>query len=175
MRISLLDVLVSSLFGLLVVACGENAATEPIPVQPEIAPVVAPTEQITESIYNEDGELLASEQTVNGLVLPKGLTPDLQEDTRRTFTTEATLEELRAYLGPRLDTGNVQQVGMGTMYRRAAARSAQGEIVRMDVILLPLAKDRVRLDLRDLPVPSENPPSQRELVEQAKRAATYWD
>lgn len=88
-----------------------------------------------DALYGADGVLLPSEERVVGIVLPRGLRAVGRAERRYFFESDEPVEALQRYLGPRLITGEVEPVGSGVIFRRAAPRDARGADVRVDVLV----------------------------------------
>jgi hypothetical protein len=128
----------------------------------------APSEQsqaLQEELYGTDGQLLASNVTVAGLPLPRGLRPVRELDREHLYLTDVPLNKVQRYFGPRLVTGQVDRLGEGAVYRHATARDAQGALVRMDVMIIPTVSG-TQVQIIELPPPPANPPSEEEIRRQ---------
>ena len=156
-------------------ACGgderdaEGRASEPLPsIVVEAAPRV-----VVPSIYDDEGNLRASDERVAGLTLPVGLTPNATDEERlHTYlTSEVPIRALLRYFGPRLTTGQVDSLpGGGAAYRNAVARDAVGAQVHMDVSILPVPGGRTLIEIREQEPAPTTPPPESESIENLTQA-----
>lgn len=157
------------------VACGDDEtstdesgeATEPVASLPVVeAPPAPPPDR------RPDGSLLESDDYVAGLRLPRGLREVAVNDRQHFYEGQYVAEAYRNYFGPRLQTGNVEQLpNGGARYIEATAREARGASVVMDVLISPGAGGNttvITIDERP-PVP-ETPPNEAEVLAAARRA-----
>lgn len=139
-------------------ACGSEkvdaVATEPVAEAPVEPPAEAPA---APSIYDENGLLKSSEDLVAGLPLPMGTTLEASEERWHNYASPASVPELRAFFAQQLDTGSVKEVGPAVIYERAIPRAARGAAVRLTVSLFPAGRNRSRIEVREIPMPSKNP------------------
>jgi hypothetical protein len=163
-------VLLSSLA--LLVACGsevhdaEGLEAEPIAVTaPErVERATAP------ALYDDEGNLLESEDHVSGILLPVALTSVVSEDRRHVYQTDVPLTKVLRYFGPRLVTGRVDPgAGGGATYRDALPRDAAGSSVHVDVAITPIPGPRTRIEIEELLPPPPTPPSEAEAMEDLAR------
>lgn len=147
-------------------ACGGEAASS----EAELI-VAAPVDpaQIREPgpppIFGEDGELLPSEETVAGLVLPRGCTATLEEGRRHVYAVRAPMAKVQAYFGPRLYTTHVEERGPTLVYLDAVPNDASGAAVHMDVFISPSSAGGVRVEVRELPPAVATAPPEAETIE----------
>jgi hypothetical protein len=150
---------------LLLAACGSDRLSGeelPLELPPPPAPPPAP---VSESIYDEAGELLASERLIAGLAVPQGSTTVLDEERRHIFRSAAPLAKVQRYFGVRLITGAVDSLaGGGVAYRAATPRDARGSTVQLDVVVEPSSSSQARIEIIELPPAIVNPPSQEETL-----------
>lgn len=145
-------------------ACGEDEViTPPDRVEEPEAPVRAPGETRTDDfLYDAEGNLRESEESVAGLVLPRGLELDRENERRHVYRSSVPRPKLLAYFGPRLFTGSVDPIGTGAIFRGATVQGAVGSTVRLDVSILQTGANS-RIEIYELPPIPENPPSPAEL------------
>lgn len=139
-----------------------DAEGRPAEVVPEIAVEAAPP--ITRvQLYDDAGDLLASETRVAGLTLPMGLTPSLSRERQHMYVTQVPIARVLRYFGPRLTTGQVdERAGGGASYRNAVPREVQSGAVVMDVTITPIPGDRVQIEIVERQPEPVTPPSEVE-------------
>ena len=126
--------------------------------------------------FDEEGELLASEQRVAGLILPRGMTEDEGVDGDKRFFTRVRYEKVLRYMGPRLITGEVDRYGDVVIYRNARARDAVGGEVRMDVRVVPDPTGGTRLVIRERSAaPPVTDETSEEILERLNRELRQLD
>jgi hypothetical protein len=157
------------------VACGRPREVEE---RKRILAVPSAAEQLKTKVertrlFDDKGELQPSDEVVAGLRLPRGLTLEFQKERRWVYDTTVSQERLRAYFGPRLDTGSVSPGGGAVTYSHARARESQGEIF-FDVVIgvKPGMPSHNFVDIRQYaPVPVKWPSDEevrRQLAEAAR-------
>jgi hypothetical protein len=156
----------------LLAACGSEAHdAEGLPAEP-IAEVV-PERVIREApppIYDEEGNLLASEERVAGLVLPVSLEPMIEEERRHVYRTRVPLTKVLSFFGPRLVTGRVDRsAGGGATYRDALPQGASGAYVHVDVAITPIPGPATRVEIVELLPPPTTPPTEQEAMDELAR------
>lgn len=119
----------------LVLGCSPSRSAESVserPVTPprpeaEARPALLP-------LFDENGDLIESDQEVAGLRLPRGLISTLESGNRHVYRSEVAVEPMRRYFGVRLLTGDVSQPRPNAvMYRGGTPRSVSGTPVPLDV------------------------------------------
>jgi hypothetical protein len=155
------------------VACGsadrdaEGRASEPVP---EVVVEPAP-ERGAPSLYDDEGQLLASHERVAGLTLPVGLTPNTSHDRDHTYLSEVPIAALLRYFGPRLTTGQVEpRPGGGASYRAAVPREVTSGAVRINVTLTLVPRGRVLIEIEEIPPEPTTPAPEAESVRQLTSA-----
>ena len=69
------------------------------------------------------------------------------------------------YIGPRLQTGEVERYGDVVIYRNAVSRDARGGVLRMDVRVMPLHMGGSRLIITEYePLPEGEPEDEETLI-----------
>ena len=112
-------------------------------------------------IFDEDGDLIPSEQSVAGLLLPRGLTPG-QHDEREWYfrSMEIPAEALERYFLPRLLTGGVEHSqGGATQILSAKIKDNPGALpVTIRILKLAGANAASELYIRQaMPSPTVRP------------------
>jgi hypothetical protein len=118
-------------------------------------------------IFDSEGNLYASDEYAGGLALPRGVELFRADEQTRVYRIRAPIKKVLAYLGPMLITGNVKKMGDGALYKNASVRGAEVNPTKIDVSILEIGSNLVRIEIRELPPPSEYVPS----VTQTKSAA----
>jgi hypothetical protein len=113
-------------------------------------------------LYGDDGALEPSDELVSGLRLPRGLKLEFKLERRWIYDTTVSLERLRAYFAPRLETGGVTPGGGALTYKHARAKESAGDIY-FDVVIggTPAKPGHSFVDIRQYaPVPVKWPSDQ---------------
>jgi hypothetical protein len=130
----------------------------PPPTRADLAPEVGEPEPI----FGDDGSLLESSETINGLVLPRGLESVVDEDRRHVYRTRSSVDLVLRYLGPRLSTADVERSARGAAtYRQATATGSTGA-EPMDVSVAPTSGGFTRIELTLAPPTILAEPSEEE-------------
>ncbi len=128
--------------------------------------------RLLESYYDAEGALRPSTVVVAGLVLPMGFVPSASSAGRRhRFRSDLPVEEVQAYFGPMLVTGEVKRIGSGAVFVNAYPRNARGSVVRLDVGVHPRSGGGSTLEIfeRMPPGAAPLPPPASEAAEGAQR------
>lgn len=145
--------------------CGGVQTDEAAAARDEAEPEPVAGER-AEPLYDANGELLPSSDVVVGLTLPRGMTErPVAGDRRHVYVTPVPLEKVQAYFGPRLITGQVDRIGAGAVFRRAAPREARGGIVSLDVGIYPVPRGGTRVEIYELPPVPQTPAAPDVLME----------
>lgn len=141
-----------------------DAEGRPSEVVPEVAVEAAP-EIVVPSLYDDEGNLRASDDRVAGLTLPMGLTPNTVRERVHTYLSDVPMGRLLRYFGPRLTTGQVEpRPGGGASYRSAVPREVTSGAVQLNVTLMPVPNGRVLIELEEIaPEPVTPPPESESL------------
>ena len=78
--------------------------------------------QWPDPLYDDEGNLLESDRVVAGLRLPRGLDTIVDDDRVHIYETRVPITKVHRYFGPRLITGEVDQLGSGAVFRAAVPR-----------------------------------------------------
>ena len=117
--------------------------------------------------FDEEGNLLESDVRVAGIILPRGMTEEPSVEREHSYSTRVSHEKVLQYIGPRLQTGEVDRYGDVVIYRNAVSRDARGAVVRMDVRVMPLHMGGTRLIITEYePIPEEEPEDSDTLIRQ---------
>jgi hypothetical protein len=161
-------------------ACGgeeRDAEGMPSEVLPPVSVAPAPRVELPR-IYDEEGELLPSDDRVAGLTLPRGLASDGGTDERRHvyYAHDIPIGAILRYFGPRLTTGQVEaQPGGGARYRNAIPREVTSGAVPLDVGIFPVSGGDVLVEVREIPPPPVTPPSEPESIRRLTEAMQTAD
>ncbi|MEM6958249.1 MAG: hypothetical protein AAF411_01105 [Myxococcota bacterium] len=154
-----------SLFAVLILAfgCGPDEVVQAPDRIDEVEPATRerPARQ-DQFLYDEEGNLRESDETVAGLVLPRGLELTREAERTHIYSTPVPRDKLLAYFGPRLFTGAVDAIGDGAIYRGARVNGARGSEVRLDVSVLRTGA-RTRVEITELPPMPANLPTPAEV------------
>jgi len=122
-------------------------------------------------IFDADGKLFASDEYAGGVALPRGVELFRADELTRVYRIRAPIDKVLAYFGPRLITGNVKRVGDGAVYKRASVKGAEVNPTKIDVSILEIGSNLVRIQIREIPPGPEFAPSST----QTKSAARdHW-
>jgi hypothetical protein len=147
------------------VACGEaEAPVAPTSVVPPPAPEeIEPEPGTPPSVTDAEGALLESDVVVSGLTLPRGLEVVTDEDRRHVYRTRSTIDQVVAYLGPRLSTAEVTRADRGEVTYGAARPTGATSGPRMDVSISPTSGRWTRLEIVLEPETALGEPSEEEV------------
>ncbi len=107
-------------------------------------------------LYDDEGVPRESDESVAGLVLPRGLTADEAGGGERlhAYTSEVVPpSKLLRYFGPRLVTMNIERRGPAVIYHEAVPRGVQGGVVKLDVTVEPSSGHAARVEIYERPPP----------------------
>ena len=160
------------LFALAVGCSSERRAAEPsrddANVRQETAGTNDPPEKAPPPrLFDGDGKLYASDEYAGGVALPVGVELFRADERTRVYRIRAPIDKVLSYFGPRLITGNVKKVGDGAVYKNASVRGAEVNPTKIDVSILEIGSNLVRIQIREIPPPTEYAPS----ASQTKSAA----
>ena len=161
---------------LALVACGRDAddatqsdttqAAHKLPKQPKKTP----------KIYDAEGQLLESVSSIAGLKLPVATTMFREADKRKIYRTQAPVDKVLGYFGPRLTTGLVDRLRNGAVYREAKVRGQESDLVRLTVTITAIDDKRTRTVIELLPPKSarqaQEPPKTKPVPYKPPRALT---
>lgn len=140
----------------------------PPPTRADLGPATVESDRIV----GDDGALLESEDTVSGLVLPRGLEVVVDEDRRHVFRTRSSVALVLDYLGPRLSTAEVEREARGAAtYRNATPTGAAGASP-MDVTVAPTSGEFTRIEIVLPPPTILAEPSEEEARRRLEALAT---
>jgi hypothetical protein len=126
-------------------------------------------------VRDAKGVLLASDEDIWGLALPRGLKPRSSFEGSSYYVATATLEELEAYFRPRLETGQIERANDKQIQFIKARPVGQDQPIFLDVRVtripggLSEVMVRVPRTTKLQPVMTEEE-FQRKLAEEARTA-----
>ncbi len=154
-------------------ACSSEPRTEEAPTStPDSDTTVATQEREPEKalpprIFDADGKLYPSKEYAGGVAMPVGVELFRADELTRVYRIRAPIDRVLEYFGPRLMTGNVQRIGDGAVYKRASVKGAEVNPTKIDVSILEIGSNLVRIQIREIPPGPEYAPS----ASQTKSAA----
>lgn len=139
------------------------------PVVPEAPEEASPPPQDVVRIYGADGRLLASDDFIAGVRLPRGLELVREYLGTHTYRIHAPIQKVLSYFGPMLVTGKVDRQGRGAIYRNASVRGAEISPTKVDVSILETGDGFTRIAITERPPPPEYAPPLEQTLKRAKR------
>jgi hypothetical protein len=149
----------------LLAACSSKQRTEEArATAPSSDATAATTERAPEKarpprIFDADGKLYASQEYAGGLAMPVGVELFRADELTRVYRIRAPIDKVLAYFGPRLITGNVKRLGDGAVYKQASVKGAEVNPTKIDVSILEIGSNLVRIQIRQIPPGPEYSPS----------------
>jgi hypothetical protein len=122
-------------------------------------------------IYDEDGDLIPSEDSVAGLTIPRGMTPGMRFEHEWYFSTrQVPSEALERYFSPLLLTGEINRSQQGTVEFVAAHVKANATAPRVTVRIVKLKGEANASEvyIRQAPPTPSHYPSEAEVEAQLK-------
>jgi len=129
------------------------------PVQPAAA---SPSEQVENAekqkrrpprIFDVEGRLIPSDDYIAGIRLPRGVELFRADEVTHVYRMRAPIDKVLAYFGPMMITGNVERRGKGAVYKRASVRGAEVNPTKVDLSILEIGSNLVRISVTELPPP----------------------
>lgn len=118
-------------------------------------------------VFGVDGRLIPSDEYIAGIRLPKGVELFRADEVTHVYRMRAPIDRVLAYFGPMMITGNVERRGKGAVYKRASVRGAEVNPTKVDLSILEVGSNLVRISVTELPPPPTHIPS----ASQTKAAA----
>lgn len=119
-------------------------------------------------IFDADGRLVASNEYVVGIPMPRGVELFRADEIHHVYRIRAPIDKVLAYFGPLMITGNVERLGKGAVYKRASVRGAEVNPTKVEVSILEVGSNLVRISVTELPPAPVQAPS----AAQTKAAAS---
>ncbi|MEM9075056.1 MAG: hypothetical protein AAGE52_41550 [Myxococcota bacterium] len=145
---------------LVMFSCGGEEETPP-PEPDETPSTPQGSFHPEDDLYDEEGNLQASDEVLAGLPLPLGLTLERQVDRRHIYSSRIPIEKIVGFFGPKLFTGNVTRIGDGAVYRGATLVGVENA-PRFTVSVIA-AGTQTRVEIEELPPVPETPPTPQEM------------
>jgi hypothetical protein len=149
-----------TLFAVLASAVGCSSRTEaPAPRKRAEAIEDAPAAEETKSRrplrqFDAQGRLIPSNEYVAGIPLPRGAELVRADELTHVYRIRSPIKSVLSYIGPMMITGNVEQRGKGAVYKRASVRGAEVNPTKVDVSILEVGSNLVRIAVTELPPPA---------------------
>lgn len=125
--------------------------------------------------YDPQGRLLASDDYVVGIRLPRGAQLFREDELRHVYRIRAPIDKVLAYFGPMMVTGNVERRGKGAVYKRASVRGAEVNPTKVDLSILDVGSSITRISVTELPPPPKYVPSSDQTKSAAKESFRRLD
>jgi len=141
------------------------------PEAPELADGEATVAEAVERaprIFDVDGRLVASNEYVVGIPMPRGVELFRADEVNHVYRIRAPIDKVLAYFGPLMITGSVKRLGKGAIYKRASVRGAEVNPTKVDLSILEVGSNLVRISVTELPPAPVQSPS----AAQTKAAAS---
>ena len=132
---------------------GESA---PEDAEPRAA---AAAEKVPTQVLDGEGRLIPSNEYLVGIRLPKGVELFRADEVTHVYRLRAPIDKVLAYFGPMMITGNVERRGKGAVYRRASVRGAEVSPTKVDLSILEVGSNLVRISVTELPPPPAHQPT----------------
>lgn len=112
-------------------------------------------------VFDVEGRLIPSDEYIVGVRLPRGVELFRADEVTHVYRMRAPIDRVLAYFGPMMVTGNVERRGKGAIYKRASVRGAEVSPTKVDLSILEVGSNLVRISVTELPPPPTHtePPS----------------
>ncbi len=110
-------------------------------------------------IFDADGRLVASNEYVVGIPMPRGVELFRADGIHHVYRIRAPIDKVLAYFGPLMITGNVERLGKGAVYKRSSVRGAEVNPTKVDLSILEVGSNLVRISVTELPPAPTQAPS----------------
>ncbi len=157
---------------MLTTACGGDAKdAQPAPAQRQNTANRAQPVAQAPDLYDAQGRLKPSGRMLHWFEIPMGFENTASWSKHHVFeSSQVSVEKLREYLGARMLTGRVDELGRGAVYKGVMPLSAEASAMRFDVqVGLTQGGRVVRLDLEELNFPGVEPLSPEQAAEAMRR------
>ena len=109
--------------------------------------------------FDVEGRLIPSDEYIAGIRLPRGVELFRADEVTHVYRIRAPIDRVLAYFGPMMITGNVERRGKGAIYKRASVRGAEVNPTKVDVSILEVGSNLVRISVTELPPPPAHVPT----------------
>lgn len=109
-------------------------------------------------VFDVEGRLIPSDEYIAGVRLPRGVELFRADDVTHVYRMRAPIDKVLAYFGPMMITGNVERRGKGAVYKRASVRGAEVNPTKVDLSILEVGSNLVRISVTELPPPPTHIP-----------------
>jgi hypothetical protein len=108
--------------------------------------------------FDVEGRLIPSNEYIAGIRLPQGVELFRADEVTHVYRMRAPIDKVLAYFGPMMITGNVERRGKGAVYKRASVRGAEVNPTKVDLSILEIGSNLVRISVTELPPPPTHIP-----------------
>jgi hypothetical protein len=109
-------------------------------------------------VFDVEGRLIPSNEYIAGVRLPRGVELFRADEVTHVYRMRAPIDRVLAYFGPMMITGNVERRGNGAVYKRASVRGAEVNPTKVDLSILEVGSNLVRISVTELPPPPTHVP-----------------
>jgi len=109
-------------------------------------------------VFDVEGRLIPSDEYIAGIRLPRGVELFRADEVTHVYRMRAPIDRVLAYFGPMMITGNVERRGKGAVYKRASVRGAEVNPTKVDLSILEIGSNLVRISVTELPPPPTHMP-----------------
>lgn len=109
--------------------------------------------------FDVEGRLIPSNEYIVGIRLPRGVELFRADEVNHVYRIRAPIDKVLAYFGPMMITGNVERRGKGAVYKRASVRGSEVNPTKVDLSILEVGSNLVRISVTELPPPPTHIPS----------------
>lgn len=136
-----------------------KAPGQPVGVEPgEEAEAAEAPKQRPPRVFDVEGRLIPSDEYIVGIRLPRGVELFRADEITHVYRMRAPIDKVLAYFGPMMITGNVERRGKGAVYKRASVRGAEVNPTKVDLSILEVGSNLVRISVTELPPPPTHMP-----------------
>lgn len=104
-------------------------------------------------VFDAQGRLIPSNEYIAGIRLPRGAELFRADEVTHVYRIRAPIDKVLRYIGPMMITGKVERRGKGAIYRRASVKGAEVNPTKVDVSILEVGSNLVRISVTELPPP----------------------
>lgn len=126
-------------------------------------------------VFDVEGRLIPSDEYIAGIRLPRGVELFRADEVTHVYRMRAPIERVLAYFGPMMITGNVERRGKGAVYKRASVRGAEMNPTKVELSIIEVGSNLVRISVTELPPPPQHVPSASQTKAAAKNTWRMLD